>query len=285
MASNRTKESNQIASKRSTRRSGNSTADESKPSSKARGGGTTDSENNQPSGAAIATNNEAHSNANSAVPNTSTSTSTYNSSKPSPLETNSITYQSNEFLTGQSSSANPVRRELAIELLGKPTWVVMQTHDGLMSQPASVAAKIAAKYNTSSSSSGGSTAASSNSNQPPSFSSSSSSSSSGNVPQFNSLAASAEIEELPTRVLRQYKLDYRIPIYSAQSFNGYLLNSSIGRKTHTFKKVKNRVKKQELVKAVKRNFANQNVRESEVVVNFIYAVKTQNQAFKYRFNP
>lgn len=275
MANHRTKESNQTAPKRSTRRSGNSTADESKPSRTRGGGGPATDSESTPSGA---TNNESNATTSSAP--TASVSSPYGSSKPTPLETNSITYQSNEFLTGQSSSANPVRRELAIELLGKPTWVVMQTHDGLMSQPASVAAKIAAQYNTNTSSSSSTsgntgTTAGSNGNY----------SSSGNVPQFNSLAASAEIEELPTKVLRQYKLDYRIPVYSAQSFNGYLLNSSVGRKTHTFKKVKNRVKKQDLVKAVKRNFATQNVRESEVVVNFIYAVKTQNQAFKYRFNP
>lgn len=217
------------------------------------------------------------------------------SKKVSPLETNSMTYTNNEFLAGKPSGANPVQRKLAIELLGKATVVAIE-ENGLCSQPASVAQAIVEQ-------------------QPAGY------------------GATPEIENLPVEALRKYRAAYKLPVHSAQTFKGYLLDCPVGRKTWSYRygasggaserslqvlntlsendgardggdnndnddeqKRKNqhsqqqqkqvipvassatsRISKQALAKVVKRSFASQSIRESEVIVDFIYSTRTQSK--------
>ncbi|VVT56845.1 uncharacterized protein SAPINGB_P005332 [Magnusiomyces paraingens] len=226
----------------------------------------------------------------------SSNSSSSASNKPSGLETNTITYKANEFLAGLSSAANPVRRELAIELLGKPTVVAIETH-GLLNQPLVGTMPVNGNSSNNHHHNNGTPVT-----IPPGMALTSSglitstASSAGCgaaalvaaaavVAEQPNIAATAEIEDLPVDALRRYKAAYKIPQLGAQSFNGYLLNSAVGRKTWSYRigKSNNRVPKATLAQAVRRNFGNHSVRESDVIVDFIYSVKTQENAFKCRF--
>lgn len=240
-----------------------------------------------------------HSNETTSTTNGASGSSSSNPKKPSPLETNSITYTNNEFLAGKPSNSNPVQRELAIELLGKPVVVAIE-ENGLMSQPASVAEAIVEQ-------------------QPTNY------------------GADPEIERLPVEALRKYRTAYKLPVHSAQTFRGYLLDSPVGRKTWSYRygasggaterslqtlgglsekdgnkegetgagairngnevdddkdqrqaqmipvasSATSRITKRALETVVKRNFTNQSIRESEVIVDFIYSVRTQSKCFRF----
>ena len=89
----------------------------------------------------------------------------------------------------------------------------------------------------------------------------------------------ARIEDLPVEILRKYRTVHKLEnqISSAMSHNGYLLrnnSTSLAKRTFTAKH-SNRVSKHELAAVVKRNFNQQTVRESEVIVDFIYSVNKQ----------
>ncbi|ODQ65586.1 hypothetical protein NADFUDRAFT_50872 [Nadsonia fulvescens var. elongata DSM 6958] len=93
-----------------------------------------------------------------------------------------------------------------------------------------------------------------------------------------------DFESLPLDSLRKYKTLYKLSTPSALSHDGFLLNSAVGKKTYSYKH-QNRVTKAELAAATKKHFMAQPVRESEIIVDFIYAVKNQDRAFKLQFNP
>lgn len=87
------------------------------------------------------------------------------------------------------------------------------------------------------------------------------------------------IEDLPIETLRKYREVYKLgnQISSALSHNGYLLrnnSTSLAKRTFTAKH-STRVSKHELAAVVKKNFNQQTVRESEVIVDFIYSVNKQ----------
>jgi histone deacetylase complex subunit SAP30 len=87
------------------------------------------------------------------------------------------------------------------------------------------------------------------------------------------------IDDLPVETLRKYREVHKLEnqVSSALSHNGYLLrnnSTSIAKRTFTAKHT-NRVSKHELAAVVKRNFNQQTVRESEVIVDFIYSVNKQ----------
>lgn len=86
------------------------------------------------------------------------------------------------------------------------------------------------------------------------------------------------IDSLPVQTLRKYRQVHKLgaAIPSAVSYNGYLLNSAVGHKTLSAKNT-NRVTKHELASVVKKHFAQQNPRESEVIVDFIYSVNRQGE--------
>lgn len=87
-----------------------------------------------------------------------------------------------------------------------------------------------------------------------------------------------DLESLPVETLRKYRQVHKLSasIPSALSHDGYLLNSAVGRKSYTAKHT-SRVTKHELATVVKKHFAQQNVRESEVIVDFIYSVNRQGE--------
>lgn len=221
----------------------------------------------------------------------SVSASSSQTKKASPLDTNSISYSFNEFLAGKPSSINPGQRELAIQALGKPIVVAIE-ENGLQSQPASVAQAIVDQH-------------------PPTY------------------GVTAEIDRLPVEALRKYRTSYKLPIHSSQTFNGYLLDCPVGRKTFSFRygasgnaydrsiqalsnisekeardngmdedseskrpamqvpvssTSHSRVTKRALSAVVKKNFSNQSVRESEVIVDFIYSVRTQGKLLSIQQN-
>lgn len=98
----------------------------------------------------------------------------------------------------------------------------------------------------------------------------------------NTLATSTKdlvnIESLPVQTLRKYRQVHKLgsTVPSALSFDGYMLNSAVGRKTFAARHT-NRVTKHELASVVKKHFAQQNPRESEVIVDFIYSVNRQGE--------
>lgn len=91
-------------------------------------------------------------------------------------------------------------------------------------------------------------------------------------------------DTLPLDSLRKYKSLHKLPTPSALTPNGYLLSGVMGKKTWSFKH-RTRVNKPELAAAAKKHFMAQPVRESEIIVDFVYAVKNHDKAFKLQFNP
>jgi hypothetical protein len=58
------------------------------------------------------------------------------------------------------------------------------------------------------------------------------------------------------------------------TLSGYMLDGSVGKRTVSYKTCK-RVPKSEVVMQVKRHFLTQTIRETDVIVDFIYSVKRQ----------
>lgn len=88
------------------------------------------------------------------------------------------------------------------------------------------------------------------------------------------------IDTLPVETLRKYRRIHNLSatVPSALSSDGYLLNSAVGRKTLAARN-STRVSKHELAGVIKKHFAAQNPRESEVIVDFIYSVNRQGEFF------
>ncbi|KAG5359721.1 Transcriptional regulatory protein [Yarrowia sp. C11] len=91
-------------------------------------------------------------------------------------------------------------------------------------------------------------------------------------------------DTLPLESLRKYKSLHKLQAPSALTLNGYLLSGPMGKKTWSYKH-RTRVNKPELAAAAKKHFMAQPVRESEIIVDFVYAVKNHDKAFKLQFNP
>ncbi len=85
-----------------------------------------------------------------------------------------------------------------------------------------------------------------------------------------------DFDSLPLPVLRKYNYLHGLNTPSALSHNGSLLDSEIGRRTYSYKH-KNRISKKELAGAVKNHVLSQPVRESEIIVDFLYAVHNQSK--------
>ncbi len=82
-----------------------------------------------------------------------------------------------------------------------------------------------------------------------------------------------DFESLPLSSLRKARDLYGLNTPSCHSFEGELLNSKIGKKTYSYKNNKDaRVSKKELADDVKKYVMEQPIRETEVIVNFLYAV-------------
>lgn len=107
-----------------------------------------------------------------------------------------------------------------------------------------------------------------------------------NGPQDREPIDPLDFEKLDDQELRNYAKyhlqDFK-EVKSCLTLPGYLLESKIGEKTYSFLN-KNRVSKKELAGVCKRHFNNLNVKETEVITNFIYKVNNQDKLFKLKFN-
>ncbi|CAN6621674.1 hypothetical protein TRVA0_008S02608 [Trichomonascus vanleenenianus] len=92
-----------------------------------------------------------------------------------------------------------------------------------------------------------------------------------------------DFESLPIEALRKYRLQNKLSTPSAESHPGWMLHCPLGKRTAS-QRTTNRVSKKELAAAVKKHFVAQSVRESDTIVDFIYSVKRQDDAFKLQFN-
>ncbi|ODV98245.1 hypothetical protein PACTADRAFT_48040 [Pachysolen tannophilus NRRL Y-2460] len=106
-----------------------------------------------------------------------------------------------------------------------------------------------------------------------------------NGPQDKVIPEPLDFENLPNKSLRNYKKMYlkNHDIKDSLTMYGYLLESDIGKKSYSYKH-KDRIAKPELAALCKKHFMGMNVKESEVITNFLYRVKNQEKAFKLRFN-
>lgn len=103
-----------------------------------------------------------------------------------------------------------------------------------------------------------------------------------NGPQDKKPVDPLDFDQLSTEELRRYKAHYQLPIKTSMTMPGYLIGSSTGKKTYSFKH-KDRVSKHELSGAVKKHFMAQPVKESEIITNFLYKVNNQDKSFKLNF--
>ncbi|KAK9480015.1 hypothetical protein V1514DRAFT_327123 [Lipomyces japonicus] len=103
-----------------------------------------------------------------------------------------------------------------------------------------------------------------------------------NVDDLNGFSDPIDFETFPRAALRKYKAAYNLSTPSSVTFSGSLLDSSVGKRTYSFKH-RNRVSKDELASDVKRHFTSVPVRETDMIAGFIYAAKYQKNAFKLRF--
>jgi hypothetical protein len=99
------------------------------------------------------------------------------------------------------------------------------------------------------------------------------------MPQgFSHTVDPMDFETLPLSALRKYRIKNKLAIRSPLSLNGYLLDSSIGKKTISYRN-RTRASKYEIASQVKKHFVNQPVRETETIVDFVYAIKRQGMYF------
>ncbi|KAK9447760.1 uncharacterized protein V1518DRAFT_420346 [Limtongia smithiae] len=89
-------------------------------------------------------------------------------------------------------------------------------------------------------------------------------------------------EKFPDSALRKYRTHYGLPEKSNISGPGMLLNGSAGKRTFSYKH-RTRITKDELAGAVKRHFAAQPTRETDMIVAFLYSARNQDKEFKLRF--
>ncbi|KAK9460160.1 uncharacterized protein V1516DRAFT_679088 [Lipomyces oligophaga] len=91
-----------------------------------------------------------------------------------------------------------------------------------------------------------------------------------------------DFSTFPADSLRKYRDTYRLSELSPISQDGMLLNSVVGHRTFSFKH-RNRITKDDLAASVKRHFATQSVRETDIIASFIYSVRHQDDTFKLKF--
>ncbi|CAK7903136.1 hypothetical protein CAAN1_16S01002 [[Candida] anglica] len=92
-----------------------------------------------------------------------------------------------------------------------------------------------------------------------------------------------DFESYPSQALTNYSRKYNLGSESPSTINGYMLKSSIGKKTSSYKKHTKKVPTRELAATVKKHFINLPSRENEIITNFLYKVKNQEKDFKLSF--
>lgn len=87
------------------------------------------------------------------------------------------------------------------------------------------------------------------------------------------------------KTLKLYQKKHNLNIVEPMSLSENILSSEIGKKTCSYKKLSlgNRISKPELASNLHKHFIQTNVRENEVITNFLYHVKNQDKEFKLSF--
>lgn len=95
-----------------------------------------------------------------------------------------------------------------------------------------------------------------------------------NGPQDKDPIDPLDFETLPVEVLNKYKKRYKMDLPDAMTDYGTMLGSSMGKKTYS-ERNQYRITKQQLAENVRGHFLSQNVKESDAIANFIYAVNNE----------
>lgn len=89
-------------------------------------------------------------------------------------------------------------------------------------------------------------------------------------------------EALPLASLRKYRRRYNLPEPCPMTCEGFMLGGSVGKRTWSSKH-SHRGTRNELTKAIKDHFAAEPIKETDTIVNFVYAVKHKDDVFKLNF--
>lgn len=89
-------------------------------------------------------------------------------------------------------------------------------------------------------------------------------------------------EALPLTALRKYRARYNLPEPSPMTPEGFMLGGSVGKRTWSSKHL-TRGTRNELTKAIEDHFAAEPIKETDTIVNFVYAVKHKDDVFKLNF--
>lgn len=106
-----------------------------------------------------------------------------------------------------------------------------------------------------------------------------------NGPQDRAFIDPLDFSTLDDISLRKYNQKYSLNSPEPQSLNENILQSEIGKKTLSLKKIAqtNKISKPELASRVQKHFLQTTVRENEVIANFLYKVRNQDKEFKLIF--
>ena len=106
-----------------------------------------------------------------------------------------------------------------------------------------------------------------------------------NGPQDKERTDPLDFESLDDSQLVNYNIKYELNLPLPIKVNEDILDSDIGRKTHYKRNSKfaGRISKAELASRVKNHFENFPVKENEIITNFLYKVKHQDEEFKLSF--
>lgn len=93
-----------------------------------------------------------------------------------------------------------------------------------------------------------------------------------------------EFDDLPLMALRRYCAVHKLKCRCPRTFQGEMLDSEMGHRTWSYK-YHQRDKARDVAALAKRDFSDQNIRETETIADFIYAVSNQDLIFKLKFTP
>lgn len=106
-----------------------------------------------------------------------------------------------------------------------------------------------------------------------------------NGPQDKPRLDPLDFSAFDTETLDKYNRRYGLYAYDCITVNGDVLNSEIGKKTHSYKNgnVKNKISKLDMSSSAKKHFMSLPCRENEIITNFLYKVKNEDKEFKLSF--
>lgn len=106
-----------------------------------------------------------------------------------------------------------------------------------------------------------------------------------NGPQDRIKPEPLDFHSFSDQTLTNYNTRYQLNYPPIQSLNADVLQSDIGKKSQSYKKLKHipKVTKAEYANNLKKHFINTSVKENEVIANFLYKVSNENNEFKLSF--